>query len=221
MNKLNFLILCIILYLILDLFRNKEKMMLVNCLPKINKKKYKEISELNMKKVNIHSTYSKNNNHIINDGTKIYQKMLTPVINNIVINGNRHNLADIEFHLGTTTFNYKKVGLEIHLLHKNVTCLGTVRIIIPLSLEDTKFKNGNNNEINIDLFNNLNEIPIYSCCQESYGKILNFDLTDFNKIINNKSFYQHKINKNTIWYYTKPYKYNRIFGKYIIKNLLK
>ena len=223
MNKL---LVIFILILILIFNQKKEKMMRLKCMKKkCNKKKFKEINELDSEYIAIHSNYTSNNNHILNDGFKIFQEILDPSQNNIVLSGHRYNLSNIEFHLGTTTFKYKKVGLELHLVHSNAVGLGSARIIIPLSLEHLRRNNFQNNKMennHLGFFENINDIPQYQCCTITYGKLLNFDFSELNKILNNcKRLKRYKVNEDEIWFYSLPQKYNRFFGLEIINNLLK
>lgn len=151
MNK-NILMIIIFSFIIYKIFYNDEKMMSLGNIPKIDTQPKIEITSLVKCRPILYAEYDTNYNHIINDGKKIYSDTIKPLDNRIIYDGHRYNLASIEFNKGTTTFNEKKVHLEMHLVHTSTINDYILRIVIPLSLTDVKSKVIENFDNNDDFY---------------------------------------------------------------------
>ena len=192
-----------------------------------------EITELKKTLPIIFFEYKTTFNHVVNNGNKIYINTLRALNNRLIYEGHRFNLSSIEFHLGSTTFNKKKVYLEMHLVNNSTVNDNTIRIIVPLSLVDVyeNFKAINsfdlpeNNNIKSKDFINIlssNDIPFYMCCSPNKGKLKRIYFKFINCFLNKaKEYYMYKPNSQTIWFYTKPKKFNKITGKKILESLQK
>lgn len=247
----NIILLFIFLVFLYEIFFYKEKMMSLGLIPKLDVQPKVEITELVKCRPIMYAEYDTNYNHIINDGKKIYSETIRPLDNRLIYDGHRYNLASIEFHQGTTTFNHKKVHLEMHLVNTSTINDYIIRIVIPLSLTDVKdvvienFENDNlyylkkkkkekkntfitlNKKFNREYFNTIRllkkrDIPPYYCCSPNVGNLKKQYLNRINCIINkSKYLYKYEPTKKSIWFYTLPRKFSRIVGKRILEYLQK
>lgn len=236
-NILNYLIVFIIIsYLIYKDIKSDKKVEKIMSLSKVPKKIVRtgiEITKLKKILPIIFFEYKTTFNHIINDGRKVYINTLRALNNRLIYEGHRFNLSSIEFHLGSTTFNNKKIQLEMHMVNNSTVNDTTIRIIVPLNLVDVyeSFKAINsfeipenntirdNNHINII---NSNDIPFYMCCSPNKGKLKRIYFKFINCFLNKaKKYYMYKPNSQIIWFYTKPKKFSKITGKKILESLQK
>jgi len=236
-NILNyFIIFLIISYMIYKDIKSEKKVEKIMSLTKIPKRITQtnlEITELKKTVPIIFFEYKTTFNHIINDGRKVYINTLRALNNRLIYNGQRFNFSAIEFQLGSTTFNHKKVYLEMHLVNNSTINDNSIRIIVPLSLVDVyeRFKEINsfempeNNMIKNEQYINIinsNDIPFYMCCTPNKGKLKRINFKFINCFLNNaKEFYMYKPNSQTTWFYTKPKKFSKITGSKILESLLK
>tara|TARA_B100000768_G_C11281289_1_gene378777 strand:- start:3547 stop:4257 length:711 start_codon:yes stop_codon:yes gene_type:complete len=231
-NTINYIIIgFIITYLVYQDCKKsilkKEKMMNLDDIPELDIQPKVEITNLVKCEPLIFFELNDTFNHVINDGKKIYINTLKPLRNKTIYDGHRYNLSNIEFHPGTTTFNRKKVHLELHLLFTSTVNDYILRTVFPLSLVDVieHFKAINHfkqkkKDKNIIHLLNYHIIPPYVCCSPNVGKLTRIDLNDLNGILNNnKFFYKYEPNKKSVWFYTKPKKYNKMLGKKILEML--
>ena len=93
-----------------------------------------EITNLSTYKKNIIADYGTNINNVINNNISIYQTIIEPLYNTIDIDGNNFNLMEIAWKRSKFTYNNKKVGLELQLIHRNYISIYNLVIIIPLDL---------------------------------------------------------------------------------------
>ena len=244
-NNFNYiLVFLIISYLIYqDIFPTitkkiikKEKMMSLDKIPPIDLQPKIEITRLKTCPFILFFEYNSTFNHVVNNGTKIYIDTLKPLKNRLIYNGHRYNLSKIEFNIGSTRFNGKKIPLELHFVNTSTINDYILRVIYPLNLTDSmkvfknvyenndyniKNKTTGGNERQIDILD-LYDIPSYVCCTPNKGKLKRINLETINYYLNNtKKFYQYKPSKKSVWIYNKPIKFNSLVGKRILDNLLK
>lgn len=236
-NTINYLLVALIIFYFVyqdcntKNTKKKEKMMNLSDIPQLDIQPKVEITELVKCEPLIFFELKDTFNHVINDGKKIYVNTLKPLRNRVVYDGHRYNLSNIEFHPGTTTFNRKKVHLELHLLFTSTVNDYILRTVFPLSLVDVmesfeavngfgetkKLKTKSKNVISLL---NARLLPPYVCCSPNVGKLTRLDFNDLNCMLNNnKQFYKYTPTKKSVWFYTKPKKYSKILGKKILEIL--
>ena len=236
-NILNyFIVFLIISYLIYEDIKSEkkvEKIMSLAKLPQVIEKTSLEITQLKKVLPIIFFEYKTTFNHVVNDGKKVYINTLRALNNRLIYEGHRFNLSSIEFHLGMTTFNNKRVHLEMHLVNNSTINDNIIRIIIPLSLVDVfetfkainSFEMPENNSIKTDDYIKIlspHDIPFYICCSPNKGKLKRIYFKFINCFLNQlKDFYMIKPNRQTIWFYTTPKKFSKITGKKILESLQK
>jgi hypothetical protein len=126
---------------------------------------YIELTSLPFYKKQIKADYGININTINNNNISIYQDIIDPLFNTIEINDKNFNLISIAWKRSKFTYNNKRVGLDLHLIHRNYISIYNLVIVIPLDLisDDIIAYNSNNNidDNNIDIDNDIdNNIDI-------------------------------------------------------------
>tara|TARA_B110000908_G_scaffold171103_1_gene232711 strand:+ start:3277 stop:3996 length:720 start_codon:yes stop_codon:yes gene_type:complete len=236
-NILNYLIIFVIIsYLFYQDIKTGdqiEKIMNLEDLPKIINNSGLEITNLKKTSPILHFEYNTTFNHVVNDGRKVYINTLRALNNRLILDGHRYNLSSIEFHLGTSKFNNKKVHLELHLVNNSTVNDSIIRIIIPLSLVDVYENFKAVNSFNISVNNNHKnkqyikilsprDIPYYYCCSPNKGKLKRIDFNFINCFLNNsKNFYVYTPNSQNTWFYSTPKKFSKITGRKILESLQK
>lgn len=214
--------------------------------------------------------YGSNNNPINNDSIKIYQIINDPKNNILYINNKIYYLIQIEWRKTNFTFNNKKVGLTLHLIHTDFKSSDKLIIIIPLDLvkninniniienmeninHNKKFANVDNiisninnifedtsnyinkfnlsinykriyniKDININLLlKNKNIIPMYQCCKNTIGPVININLCFLKIIIETSKYYIIKEENGNTNYIIEPNILNEEEGLLIISYIQK
>jgi len=235
-NSINYFIILVILVILVYQDFNKpkiEKIMSLEDVPKVIKKTSIEITELNRTKPILYFEYKDTFNHVVNDGKKVYINTLKPLKNRLILDGHRFGLSTIEFHIGVTTFNEKKIPLELHFVNNSTVNDSIVRIIIPLKLVDVYENFKAINSFNIKENNTQKDnqyikiisprdIPSYYCCNPNQGKLKRISFNFINCFLNRaKYMYEYKPNKQNTWFYMNPKKFSKITGRKLIESLQK
>lgn len=216
--------------------KKQENMMSLDDIPPIDIQPKLEISRLEKCEPILMCEYNTTFNHVINDGKKVYIDTLKPLQNRLIYDGHRYNLSKIEFNIGTTKFEGKKVPLELHFVNNSTVNDYILRIVYPLKLTESRevfsnvyaysdFNKMNkkikNKEKSINLLD-LQDIPSYICCSPNVGKLKRLDFNSINCMLNKtKEFYRYEPTEKSIWFYNKPINFSKIVGKRIINNLQK
>jgi len=93
---------------------------------------YIEITKLKQYNKKIQTDYGTNINIVNNNGISIYQDIIDPLFHTIEINNKNYNLMSISWKKSNLSYNNKKVGLELHLNHRNYISINSLIIVIPL-----------------------------------------------------------------------------------------
>lgn len=111
---------------------------------------YIEITKLPSCEKKIKSDYGTNINTINNDNYSIYQNIIDPLFHTIEIDNKNYNLMSISWKKSNFSYNDKKVGLELHLNHKNYISLYSLIIVIPLDFVNDNINAYNENTENTE-----------------------------------------------------------------------
>jgi uncharacterized protein YjbI with pentapeptide repeats len=158
-KKICFYILLIILiiYLFNNSYINKEYFTVINpfenitipnvpitILKKLKKGERYEILDLPYCSQLFKTSYSSNTNHIINDGTKIYQDINKPYEQKAQIENKSHGLSQILWKKSYFTWDSKPISLELHFVHINTDTGQKTSVIFPLAFTPIKNSSGTN-----------------------------------------------------------------------------
>ena len=212
----------VILFLLLQPLSSSEKMMPVSEFVRVKNPKHLEITELEKCYPDIYPKYGTNSNHIINNGKKVYQKIIRVLSHRIIVDSERYFLSQIEWHKSVFFWKGQDIGLDLHLIHTSSTSDHSIRIIFPLNLVDgdrTYFSDisFDKNIKNVTTLNSLivdqSYVPSYTCCSPNLGRIVRFNLEPLaNLIRDQENFYKYVPSKQSLWFITKPQYFNRSIG---------
>jgi len=232
MDKNNFIFL-ILLLIFFILKNNKENMTNYNYKPLkyfASPQLLPKIEILNLPKVELDLTfkYCLNENYLFNDGKEIYQNSKNHFSNRVLIDGYRFGFSKILF--TRSIFSWDKYNIKLELRIRNVSGKNSkiIDFIIPLILEDIRLKKSESecNNLDIDYFiNNLinrdDEIPLFKCCKPIKGKVIKFNLNLISKILmNEKYFYNYKMDNFIDFFVTRPFKFDKIMGNNLLRKLI-
>ncbi len=137
---------------------------------------YIELTTLPKYNKQIKADYGINTNTINNNNISIYQDIIEPLFNTIEINDKNFNLMSIAWKRSPFTYNNKRVGLDLHLIHRNYISIYNLVIVIPLDLVYDGISAYNNNDDDIDEELNNN----------STNDLVPYQLPDYTSKINNE-----------------------------------
>lgn len=198
---------------------------------KLNRKDKYEILDLKYCDGDINVNYLPNTNYINNDNLKIYQDMSNSYNQEAYINGEKHNLVQIQWKKSYFTWDGKPVSLETHFVHVNPSNGVITKIIFPLSLHNQntyieKFTNGSDqtklfssNKME-NLIKDTNVVPKKILGKINVGHMMTFNLCNVIFFVMNqkKFFYASTINNEQLLI-SKPQIFNREIGIEIFENL--
>lgn len=199
----------------------KETMFPLEKLKKLKLPKKFEINNLEKVDLQLFFRYGDSNNHLYNDGRKIFQECIEFLKNRAIINGYRFGLSKILFSKSILKWYDQKIGLELRLIHSSVESQLINIFIIPLNLVDlrketfqelSKSKKIDNGKLNT-LITRVDQIPSYLCCTANRGPIVNFNLCPVaTLLLNQPYFFKYQMTDKITFYITKPQPFDRTIG---------
>lgn len=191
------------------------------------------------------ASYSSNTNHIVNDGSKIYQDVQKPYEQTAEISDKPQGLTQISWKKSYFTWNDQPIGLELQFSHVNPKTGKIIIVSFPLSftpLEETEqFTNlksnpdkaniraqlDNSSSSGFEKLGKLNtliktpqDVPEKTPGRVNIGDLLTFDLCEpASLILEQRKFFFATTTKDELLMISKPQLFSREIGFKILDNL--
>jgi hypothetical protein len=184
-----------------------------------------EITKLQKCDKSIISDYGINSNTLNNDNYSVYQDIINPLFNIIKIDNIEYNLSKVSFKKSRLTYENKKIGLNIELMHQNYNSINKIIVVIPLDFIPNKVESISSSDIKETFINtNLKKMTLYPDQNNDELYYNNLDATGpISTEINDLNF-QKKINSEKNKFNIKFTKNNKtkniILDKFIINEVL-